>query len=252
MLFKRGDDVLVRPGKRVGGRGDCGRRRVGVQLRASAGGHRGNFGFNELVKHMLVAGRVVHQVPRCIADHLGHVVRGQSRMSEGRRRCSKCKAHDLMAREKRTQYKYGKHAHDMHPNRIIPYASSADTSASDDWREKVASAVEGKLNPKQRQLADRLLEKEKPKNAKLYKGLFFASFVAAIVGAVMMIVHEKKTRGTGHENLLVPILMACVQVFKLPEFFQQMQGDDTSTHQLLFWGTFINLGLWSASIYYAR
>ena len=85
-----------------------------------------------------------------------------------------------MAREKRTQYKYGKHAHDMNPNRIIPYASSADTSASDDWRDKVASAVEGKLNSKQQQLVNRLLEKKELENAKLYKGLFFASFVAAL------------------------------------------------------------------------
>ena len=78
--------------------------------------------------------------------------------------------------------------------------------------------------------------------------LFVLSFIIALGAAISMVVHAAHARGSGHENVYTPLLLAIVKLMKVPQLTTQYKTDKNATHLLLLVGAVVSCLIWSASV----
>ena len=78
--------------------------------------------------------------------------------------------------------------------------------------------------------------------------LFVLSFIIALGAAISMVVHAAQARGSGHENVFTPLLLAIVKLLKVPQLFVEYKVKQNRTHLLLLVGAVVSFLIWSASV----
>ena len=85
---------------------------------------------------------------------------------------------------------------------------------------------------------------------KCSKVSFIVSFIGALAASGVMIWHESKAKNTGHENMVVPLILFWVQILKLPALYEQLKDQKALGNRsllvdkLLLLGTFIAGVIW--------